>query len=190
MRGNGVGCRPNIAVARLEAVEGRVILINADRAVSRHRWLSPRDQVQNPPFPIRCFGHFGCTIFSVCLKVWRVAHRQGSSTLLCLIQDDLVWLLGPHLSHSLRHPPSSRCVFLWVCIHPCVCVCLSSCVHVHMCAPGCMCMCVVAHCSVDSLFMVISGRGRVHTLSNTSVWNVAGVIHLRGYGRRGVWHGS
>lgn len=37
--------RPNIAVAKLEAVDGRVVLVNADRAVSRHRWMSPRDQV-------------------------------------------------------------------------------------------------------------------------------------------------
>ncbi|EIE23680.1 beach-domain-containing protein [Coccomyxa subellipsoidea C-169] len=35
--------RPNIAVARVEVTEGRVVLVNADRAVSTHRWLSPRD---------------------------------------------------------------------------------------------------------------------------------------------------
>ena len=28
----------------MEVTEGRVVLINADRAVSCHRWLSPRDQ--------------------------------------------------------------------------------------------------------------------------------------------------
>ena len=36
-------CRPNIAVARLEVTEGRVVLVNSDRAVSTHRWLSPKD---------------------------------------------------------------------------------------------------------------------------------------------------
>jgi hypothetical protein len=30
-------------VARVEVTEGRVVLVNADRAVSTHRWLSPRD---------------------------------------------------------------------------------------------------------------------------------------------------
>ena len=34
--------RPNIAVAKLAVTEGRVILVNSDRAVSAHRWLSPR----------------------------------------------------------------------------------------------------------------------------------------------------
>lgn len=38
-----VGGRPNIAVARVEVTEGRVVLVNADRAASTHRWLSPRD---------------------------------------------------------------------------------------------------------------------------------------------------
>lgn len=37
-------CRPNIAVAELAVTDGRVILINADRAVSCHKWLSPKDQ--------------------------------------------------------------------------------------------------------------------------------------------------
>lgn len=27
----------------MEVTEGRVVLVNADRAVSTHRWLSPRD---------------------------------------------------------------------------------------------------------------------------------------------------
>ncbi len=34
--------RPNIAVAKLAVTEGRVVLVNSDRAVSAHRWLSPR----------------------------------------------------------------------------------------------------------------------------------------------------
>jgi len=38
----GVLYRPNIGVACLEATEGRVVLINADRAVSCHRWISLR----------------------------------------------------------------------------------------------------------------------------------------------------
>ena len=40
---DGVLCRPNIAVARVEVTEGRVVLVNSDRAVSTHRWMSPRD---------------------------------------------------------------------------------------------------------------------------------------------------
>ena len=39
----GSACRPNIAVAELAMSDGRVVLINADRAVSCHRWLSPKD---------------------------------------------------------------------------------------------------------------------------------------------------
>ena len=39
----GVLCRPNIAVARVEVTDGRVVLVNSDRAVSTHRWMSPRD---------------------------------------------------------------------------------------------------------------------------------------------------
>ena len=35
-------CRPNIGIACLEVTEGRVVLINADRAVSCHRWVSLR----------------------------------------------------------------------------------------------------------------------------------------------------
>ena len=35
--------RPDIAVAELCMSEGRVMLVNADRMVSCHRWLSPRD---------------------------------------------------------------------------------------------------------------------------------------------------
>ena len=35
-------CRPNIAVAKLAVTDGRVVLVNSDRAVSCHRWLSPR----------------------------------------------------------------------------------------------------------------------------------------------------
>ena len=34
--------RPNIGIACLEVTEGRVVLINADRAVSCHRWVSLR----------------------------------------------------------------------------------------------------------------------------------------------------
>ena len=37
-----VSRRPNIAVAKLAVTEGRVVLVNSDRAVSAHRWLSPR----------------------------------------------------------------------------------------------------------------------------------------------------
>ena len=43
LRGGGWLRRPNIAVARLEVTEGRVVLVNSDRAVSTHRWLSPKD---------------------------------------------------------------------------------------------------------------------------------------------------
>lgn len=34
--------RPNIAVARLEVADGRIVLVNADRAVSCHKWIAPR----------------------------------------------------------------------------------------------------------------------------------------------------
>ena len=39
---NACLCRPNIAVARLEVSEGRIVLVNADRAVSCHKWIAPR----------------------------------------------------------------------------------------------------------------------------------------------------
>lgn len=35
-------CRGNIGIACLEMTEGRVVLINADRALSCHRWVSLR----------------------------------------------------------------------------------------------------------------------------------------------------
>lgn len=38
-------CRPNIGIACLELTEGRVVLINADRAVSCHRWVCSRPEV-------------------------------------------------------------------------------------------------------------------------------------------------
>ncbi|KAK9837038.1 hypothetical protein WJX84_000368 [Apatococcus fuscideae] len=34
--------RPNIAVARLEVADGKIVLVNADRAVSCHKWIAPR----------------------------------------------------------------------------------------------------------------------------------------------------
>ena len=46
--------RPNIAVARVEVTDGRVVLVNSDRAVSAHRWVSPRDAGAGSPPPTRC----------------------------------------------------------------------------------------------------------------------------------------
>lgn len=38
----GLHCRQNIGIACLEVTDGRVVLINADRALSCHRWISLR----------------------------------------------------------------------------------------------------------------------------------------------------
>lgn len=50
----GVLRRPNIAVARVEVTDGRVVLVNSDRAVSTHRWMSPRDAGDSSALPRIC----------------------------------------------------------------------------------------------------------------------------------------
>ena len=56
-------------MARLEVTDGRVVLVNSDRAVSTHRWLSPKDAGALPP-QLRGMtpGSCQCTWYSKCLE--------------------------------------------------------------------------------------------------------------------------
>ena len=71
--------RPNIAVARVEVADGRVVLVNADRAVSTHRWLSPRDAgafTFSVPAEV---GAGGCSLLRWACGVQGPPREQSSS---------------------------------------------------------------------------------------------------------------